>query len=121
MVTTRLAAGCNPKSVDAVECITTPGDTIDVVVTEAGVAVNPQRTDLRERLETAGIPPVDIERLRKLAMDQTGGRAARRRVNPEARIVAVVEHRDSTVFDVVRLGSAEMADLPTRGCAIEQA
>lgn len=101
LVTTRLASSGNPKIVDAVECVTTPGETIDVVVTERGVAVNRRRADLRERLEAAGIPLVDIEHLRDLAADQTEA-ASRRQVDPLARIVAVVEYRDGTVIDVVR-------------------
>lgn len=101
LVTTRVASGSNPKIVDAVECVTTPGETIDVVVTEAGVAVNRRRTDLRKRLEDAGLPLVDIERLRDLAEDRTAGHA-RHQVDPSARIVAVVEYRDGTVIDVIR-------------------
>jgi citrate lyase subunit alpha/citrate CoA-transferase len=101
LVTTRLVSGGNPKLVDAVECRTTPGETIDVVVTEAGVAVNPRRTDLQARLEAAGIPLVGIERLRDLAASQSNG-VTRRAVDPDAPVVAVVEYRDGTVIDVVR-------------------
>ncbi len=101
LVTTRLAAGGAPKIVDAVECVTTPGETIDVVVTEAGIAVNPRRADLRERLAAAGMPLVEITRLRDLASRQTQA-TARPRIDPQARIVAVVEYRDGTVIDVIR-------------------
>ena len=101
LVTTRLAAGGFPKIVEAVECVTTPGETIDVVVTEAGVAVNPRRTDLVTRLEAAGLPLVDIAHLRDLAAARTNA-APRPRADPQARIVAVVEYRDGTVIDVVR-------------------
>lgn len=101
LVTTRLTAGNAPKIVDAVACVTTPGETVDAVVTEAGVAVNPRRGDLRERLAAAGLPLVDIAQLRDLAAERTRS-AAPPRVDPEARIVAVVEYRDGTVIDVVR-------------------
>ena len=50
IVTTRLAAGAGPKIVERVRCLTTPGATIDAIVTEGGIAVNPLRADLRERL-----------------------------------------------------------------------
>jgi citrate lyase subunit alpha/citrate CoA-transferase len=43
-----------PKLVERAGCITAPGETIDAVVTEAGVAVYPQRGDLAERLRSAG-------------------------------------------------------------------
>ncbi|MGY2046706.1 citrate lyase subunit alpha [Methylobacterium sp. JK268] len=101
LVTTKLAAGGAPKIVDAVECVTTPGETVDAVVTEAGVAVNPRRTDLAARLAAAGLPLVDIAELRDRAAALTKG-APRPSVDPRARIVAVVEYRDGTVIDVVR-------------------
>ena len=56
LVTTRLTGGAYPKIVDRVATITTPGETIDAVVTEEGVAVNPRRSDLRDRLVSAGFP-----------------------------------------------------------------
>jgi citrate lyase subunit alpha/citrate CoA-transferase len=85
--------------VDRVTTITTPGETVDVLVTEAGVAVNPRRADLRGPLVDAGIEVVPIERLRDLA----AASATRAHVGrAEGRVVAVVEYRDGTVIDVVR-------------------
>lgn len=100
IVTTRLTAGVNPKVVERVECVSTPGTTIDVVVTEAGVAVNPRRTDLIDALDRAGVPRVTIDTLRRLAFDAAGRPAPRTR--PDGRIVAVLEYRDGSVIDVVR-------------------
>jgi len=37
--------------VERVGCITTHGATVDVVVTEAGIAVNPRRVELARRLK----------------------------------------------------------------------
>ena len=56
IVTTKLVAGGHPKVVDRVRTVTTPGETVDAVVTEAGLAINPRRMDLRDRLQSAGIP-----------------------------------------------------------------
>ena len=98
IVTTRLAAGGGPKIVDRVGCVTTPGATIDVVVTEAGIAVNPRRADLALRLASAGLDVQPIDTLRAAA-GPASGRA--REVNA-GRIVAVVEYRDGTVIDIVR-------------------
>lgn len=100
VVTTRLAAGGVPKIVERVVCRTTPGATIDVVVTEAGIAVNPLRPDLAERLRAAGEPVTTIAALhdaaRRLATRTTPPPA------PHAPVVAVVEYRDGSVIDVVR-------------------
>lgn len=101
LVTTRLVSGPNPKIVDRVECRTTPGQTIDIVVTDCGVAVNPQRADLQAKLLMANIPVVDIAKLRDLAAERSIG--SRHRHDDESRkIVAVVEYRDGSVIDVVR-------------------
>lgn len=97
IVTTRLAAAAGPKIVDRVACITTPGPTVDVVVTEAGIAVNPRRAELRERLQAAGLPLRDIAELRRQAGDPPALRPA-----GEGRIVGVVEYRDGSVIDVLR-------------------
>ena len=99
IVTTRLAAGGGAKLVGRVGCITTPGATIDVVVTDAGIAVNPRRGDLAQRLRDAGLAVSSIEALCEAA----GARAAPSRpAGEERRIVAVVEYRDGSVIDVVR-------------------
>ena len=99
IVTTRLNAGGYAKVVDRVTTVTTPGETIDVLVTEAGVAVNPRRPELRERLVAAKVRVVPIEQL-----NDSARRAAPRLPPPDRddRIVAVVEYRDGTVTDIVR-------------------
>ena len=98
IVTTRLNAGGYAKVVDRVTTVTTPGETIDVLVTEAGIAVNPRREELRERLAAHNLPLVPIEALKQLAV-----RAATRvpAASRAERIVGVVEYRDGTVTDVI--------------------
>jgi citrate lyase subunit alpha/citrate CoA-transferase len=88
-----------PNLTDGVTTVTTPGESIDVLVTDHGVAVNPRRADLRKRLADAGLPVREVEELH--------GTAARLAIEPprapsDGRIVAVVEYRDGTVIDVVR-------------------
>jgi citrate lyase subunit alpha / citrate CoA-transferase len=102
LVTTRLASSAGPKIVDRVGCLTTPGETIDVLVTEAGVAVHPRRVDLRERLCAASIDVVDIrvlyERSREL-----GSQVVKVPATSEAQpIIGVVEYRDGRVTDTIR-------------------
>ena len=75
------------------------GETVDVLVTEEGVAVNPKREELRDRLLAAGVNVVPIEQLKTIA---ARGASAPKRTQEDRRIVAVVEYRDGTVIDVVR-------------------
>ena len=63
-----LNAGGYAKVVDQVGAkITTPGETVDVLVTEEGIAVNPRRSELRDRLVEAGLNLRDIEELKIIA------------------------------------------------------
>ena len=99
IVTTRLNAGGYAKVVERVTTVTTPGETIDVLVTEAGVAVHPKREELRERLAAGGLKVVPIEHLQDVAAQ---GAAPPKPAARDERIVAVVEYRDGTVTDVVQ-------------------
>jgi len=94
-----LLRGRLPMITDAVQTISTPGETVDVIVTERGVAVNPLRPDLLDHLKGAGLPLMDIRELRDIAYDMTGVPDPIR-VTDE--ITAVIEYRDGTVLDVVR-------------------
>ena len=51
----------------SVDTIVTPGETVDLVVTDRGTAVNPRRQDLKDALIQGGIPVVDIEELAAMA------------------------------------------------------
>jgi citrate lyase subunit alpha/citrate CoA-transferase len=100
--TIRLAGSVGPKIVDRVGCITTPGETIDAVVTEAGVAVHPRRTDLRERLQAAGLELLSIEQLRARARELKPAPSTRPAVEGDEPVVGIVEHRDGRVIDLIR-------------------
>jgi len=102
LVTTRLASSAGPKIVERVGCITTPGETIDAIVTEAGAAVHPRRGDLRDRLVSAGIDVLTIEQLHERARELSPGTGPRPLASAESRIVGVNEYRDGRVIDVIR-------------------
>ncbi len=85
-----------PMIRDRVTTITTPGNTIDVLVTQGGIAVNPQRVELRENLVRAGLPIVDIRELKEKAERMTGKPAP---VAHGDKVVAEVIYRDGTVID----------------------
>jgi citrate lyase subunit alpha/citrate CoA-transferase len=99
IVVTQLVKSRLPIIVDCVTTVTTPGESIDVVVTERGVAVNPLREDQIVKLDAAGIEIMTIEELKNIAEKMTG---VPEKIKTEDRIVAVVEYRDGTVIDVVR-------------------
>jgi len=63
-----------PIVVDRVHTITTPGSTVDVLVTERGIAVNPKRQDLKDKLKNAGLPIVEIEELKAMG-EKIAGKA----------------------------------------------
>ncbi|MCJ2091622.1 citrate lyase subunit alpha [Methylobacterium sp. J-072] len=100
VITTSLAAGRHAKVVERVTTRTTPGETVDVVVTDGGIAVNPRRPELAERLHAAGLPLTTIDALANRAAELAP--VPPRDRSHDGRIVAVVEYRDGTVIDVVR-------------------
>lgn len=99
IVVAPLLRGRLPMVLDKVNTIVTPGETVDVIVTERGIAVNPRRTDLLANLKDSGLPVMGIHDLQQLAYDLAGKPAAIR-VSDE--VVAVVEYRDGTIIDVIR-------------------
>lgn len=99
IVVANLLRGRLPIIVDKVITATTPGETIDVLVTERGIAVNPRRQDLKERLLAGGIQVKDITELKLIAENIAG---VPQPIKTRDRVVAIVEYRDGTVIDVVR-------------------
>ena len=97
-VTVPLYRGRLPIIVDKVTNVTTPGETIDVIATDAGIAINPRRTDLMESLEGTGLPIRSIEELYEEAISMTG-----RPEKPEFEdeIVGIIEYRDGSIIDVI--------------------
>lgn len=79
-------------------CISTPGASIDVLVTQRGIAVNPLRPELADKLRQAGLPVVDIHDLKARAESITG---VPRRIPRGDRSVAQVLGRDGTLQDTV--------------------
>ncbi len=94
-----LLRGRIPCVVDEVTTLITPGSTVDVIVTEYGIAVNPRRPELAERLKKAGLKIVDIESLKEKANSIIGD------ADPLPfgdKVVGVVMNRDGSVMDVIR-------------------
>ena len=88
-----------PIVVDKVLCTTTPGHTVDVLVTQRGIAVNPLRKDLEDKLRAFGLPVYDIHELKDMAERVTGKPQTR---VPDGRVAAEVEYRDGRIIDRIR-------------------
>lgn len=87
-----------PIVVKEVTNVVTPGDTVDVLVTERGICVNPERKELAEKLNAAGIETMDMKALREKVERFTG---KPEHVEYTDEIVGVIEYRDGTVTDVI--------------------
>ena len=61
-----------PIITDRVNCISTSGTDIDVLVTQGGIAVNPKKQELKINLKKKGLPVVDIEILKEKTERITG-------------------------------------------------
>ena len=85
-----------PIVIDRVDCISTPGKDIDVLVTQGGIAVNPARADLRDRLIAARLPVLDIHELKDKIQGITG---KPRPLVKGDRVVAEVIGRDGDLLD----------------------
>lgn len=83
---------------ERVTTITTPGETVDAFVCEYGIAINPRRQDLLKKVKGAGLPLVDIHKLKEIGEKIAGPQQMVKCTN---RIVAVAEYRDGTVTDLV--------------------
>nr|NKC40950.1 citrate lyase subunit alpha [Lactobacillus mulieris] len=100
IITASLVRGRNATVVKNVETVVTPGDSIDVVVTERGVAVNPKRQDLIDCFKKVpSIHLVSMEELQQLAEKQVG---TPKKLEYTDRTVAVIEYRDGTVIDTIK-------------------
>ena len=85
-----------PIVTDRVTCISTPGKDIDVLVTQGGIAVNPEKAELRQRLADSGLPVIDIRELKEKTERITG---MPKPLPKGGRVVAEVISRDGGVLD----------------------
>ncbi len=88
-----------PIIIDDVTTVITPGEDVDIIITERGIAVNPLRQDIKDWIKSTGYPVFEIDDLKKKIEKLTG--------KPEPikftdDIVALIEYRDGTIIDTVR-------------------
>jgi citrate lyase subunit alpha/citrate CoA-transferase len=87
-----------PVVKDRVTTLVGPGELIDVIVTERGIAINPRRRDLIELSKSSNLPIKTIEDLKSEA-DRICGIPGPPEL--EDRVVAAIKWVDGTVIDVV--------------------
>ncbi|MBQ9571826.1 MAG: citrate lyase subunit alpha [Acidaminococcaceae bacterium] len=87
-----------PMLLDHVSTIVTPGESIDILVTEYGIAVNPRRQDVTDMLRGKALPIKSMEELKAKA-DKLTGKATP--VEFSGKLCGLVEYRDGTIIDVI--------------------
>lgn len=66
------SSGRTPAICTDVTTVTTPGESVDVVITDYGIAINPKRQDLIEAMKDVDLPFKTIEELRDIAYSIAG-------------------------------------------------
>ena len=89
-----------PVLVDEVTTFCGPGELIDVVICERGIAINPRREDLKTSALAAGLPVRPIEEIQSEVEGICGGKPAKPELGDK--IVGAVKWVDGTLLDVIR-------------------
>lgn len=87
-----------PVIVDRVTTLCGPGELIDVIVTERGIAINPLRTDLIDKVRGSSLPIRDIRDI-KAEVEEICGKPER--MEKSDQVVAIVKWVDGTVIDSI--------------------
>ncbi|ORC35394.1 citrate lyase subunit alpha [Marispirochaeta aestuarii] len=99
VVVAPLIRGRISSVVDRVLTVVTPGESVDILVTDRGIAINPRRKDLVDYFHGSKLPLYTIQELKERAERVAG--------TPEPikfgdKVVGLVEYRDGTIIDVIR-------------------
>lgn len=98
IITTKLFNARVSAVVDKVRTITTPGEVVDVLVTEYGIAINPKRRDLIEKLKDTNLEIKTIDELYDIAISLTGVPKKREKSDE---IIGFSVYRDGTILDTI--------------------
>lgn len=98
IITTNLVSARLPIIKDSITTITTPGETIDIVVTERGIAINPRRKDLIEKLKNSKLTFKTIDELITIANKITGTPQELKRGQ---KVVGLIRYLDGSQIDKV--------------------
>lgn len=94
-----LTRGRIPTVTKRVNTIVTPGNTVDVLVTDQGIAVHPKNKELRQKLIKAGLTIVNIDELYERAIKLCG---EPKKIEHTDKVVAQIRYRDGSIIDEVR-------------------
>ena len=89
-----------PVIVDEVTTLCGPGELIDVIITERGIAINPKRKDLLKAVKNSDLPIKPIKQIYEEVNQLCGGAPAKPKINKN-KVVAVIKWVDGTVIDSV--------------------
>ncbi|MBR0576257.1 citrate lyase subunit alpha [Proteiniclasticum sp. BAD-10] len=98
IIVSKLLSSRLPFIRERVDCITTPGSVVDVLVTERGIAVNPNRQDLLEKLTAAGLPVKSIYALKQEAEALMGVPKA---IQKTGRVIGHSQSRTGEILDEI--------------------
>lgn len=98
IIVSKLFSSRIPFVKDRVDVITTPGNTVDILVTERGITVNELRTDLLEKFEAAGIETINIHELKKYAESVMG---VPKNIEKTDRIIGLSQSRTGDILDYI--------------------
>lgn len=89
-----------PVIMDEVTTLCGPGELIDVIITERGIAINPKRKDLLKAVKNSKLPYKTITEIQKEVYDICGGVPEKPKTDKN-KVVAVIKWVDGTVLDSV--------------------
>ncbi len=89
-----------PVIVDEVTTLVAPGELVDVIVTERGIAINPKRKDLLKAVKGSNLPIKPIKQIYEEVNNICGGKPAKPNLNKDE-VVAIIKWVDGTVIDSV--------------------
>ncbi len=89
-----------PVIVDEVTTLVGPGELIDVIVTERGIAINPKRKDLLNAVKNSSLPIRPIKEIYDEVNEICGGKPDKPKVNKQ-KPIAIIKWVDGTVIDSV--------------------
>ncbi|HUX93187.1 MAG TPA: citrate lyase subunit alpha [Ignavibacteriaceae bacterium] len=88
-----------PVIIDEVTTLCGPGELIDVIITERGIAINPKRKDLIKAMKNTSLPIKPIKKIRDEVYEICGV-PAKPKINKN-KVVAVIKWVDGTLIDSV--------------------